>query len=136
VQYRGAAEEPDDDYPFRLTTGRVLAQYQSGAQTRRVSRLNRASPQPFVELHPDLAAALAVAEGDPVTVTSRRGAATAPARVSRAIRPDTVFMPFHWPGEGRANTVTNPALDPDSKMPAFKVCAVRVQKAANPESAR
>jgi assimilatory nitrate reductase catalytic subunit len=136
VQYRGAAEEPDDEYPFRLTTGRVLAQYQSGAQTRRVNRLNRAAPRPFVELHPDLAAALAVAEGDAVTVTSRRGAATAPARVSRAIRPDTVFMPFHWPGEGRANAVTNPALDPNSKMPAFKVCAVRVERAATPEADR
>ena len=129
VQYRGTAEEPDDDYPIRLTTGRVLAQYQSGAQTRRVNRLNRAAPQPFVELHPDLAAALGITDGDSATVTSRRGSATAPARLSRAIRPDTVFMPFHWPGEGRVNTVTNPALDPNSKMPAFKVCAVRVERA-------
>ncbi|WP_034272306.1 molybdopterin-dependent oxidoreductase [Actinospica robiniae] len=133
VQYQGAAEEPDAAYPYRLTTGRVLSQYQSGAQTRRVDVLNRAAPEPFVELHPDLAAAHAIAEGELVAVTSRRGTATAPARLSRAIRPDTVFMPFHWPGAGRANTVTNPALDPHSKMPAFKVCAVRIGAAAGPD---
>jgi assimilatory nitrate reductase catalytic subunit len=129
VDHRPSAEEPDDEYPYRLTTGRVLSQYQSGAQTRRVESLNRAAPEPFVELHPDLARALAVEEGALVTVTSRRGAATAAARISRAIRPDTVFMPFHWPGRGRANSVTNPALDPTSKMPEFKTCAVRLAKA-------
>jgi assimilatory nitrate reductase catalytic subunit len=130
VDYRPAAEEPDAEYPYRLTTGRVLAQYQSGAQTRRVGQLNQAAPGPFVELNPDLARALGVAEGTPVTVVSRRGAATAPARLSAGIRPDTVFMPFHWPGEGRANSVTNPALDPASRMPEFKTCAVRLEIAA------
>ncbi|NEC72652.1 molybdopterin dinucleotide binding domain-containing protein, partial [Streptomyces rochei] len=65
--------------------------------------------------------------GDPVAVVSRRGRAVAPARITPGIRPDTVFMPFHWPGEGRANTLTNPALDPTSRMPEFKVCAVRVE---------
>ncbi len=129
VSHRPAAEEPDDGYPLRLTTGRVLAQYQSGAQTRRVPGLNRAAPGPFVELHPRLAARLGVVDGDRLTVTSRRGRATAPARVTDAIRPDTVFMPFHWPGPGRANNLTNPALDPVSRMPEFKVCAVRVEKA-------
>jgi assimilatory nitrate reductase catalytic subunit len=133
VQYQGTAEEPDEAYPYRLTTGRVLAQYQSGAQTRRVAALGKAAPASFVELHPDLAAAHAIGEGELVEVTSRRGTATAPARLTRAIRPDTVFMPFHWPGAGRANTVTNPALDPNSKMPAFKVCAVRITAAARPE---
>jgi len=134
VDYQGAAEEPDADYPYRLTTGRVLAQYQSGAQTRRVESLRKAAPEPFVELHADLASAHGIAEGTLVTVTSRRGTATAPARVTRSIRPDTVFMPFHWPGAGRANTLTNPALDPNSKMPAFKVCAVRIE-AAGPAGA-
>ncbi|MGV4984743.1 molybdopterin oxidoreductase family protein [Streptomyces sp. NRAIS4] len=127
VTYRGTAEEPDAEYPLLLTTGRVVAQYQSGAQTRRVAELNAAAPGPFVELHPRLAARIGAAEGDPVTVTSRRGRATAPARITSAIRPDTVFMPFHWPGEGRANTLTNPALDPTSRMPEFKSCAVRVE---------
>ncbi|MFI7293330.1 molybdopterin oxidoreductase family protein [Streptomyces sp. NPDC050121] len=130
VTHRPAAEEPDDDYPVLLTTGRVVAQYQSGAQTRRVDELNAAAPGPFVELHPRLAARLGAAEGDPVAVVSRRGRAVAPARITTGIRPDTVFMPFHWPGEGRANTLTNPALDPTSRMPEFKVCAVRVEKVA------
>ncbi|WP_217127409.1 molybdopterin oxidoreductase family protein [Streptomyces sp. AC558_RSS880] len=127
VSHRAAAEEPDDAYPVLLTTGRVVAQYQSGAQTRRVDELNAAAPGPFVELHPRLAERLGAAEGDPVAVVSRRGRAVAPARITTAIRPDTVFMPFHWAGEGRANTLTNPALDPTSRMPEFKVCAVRLE---------
>ncbi|MFC8876345.1 molybdopterin oxidoreductase family protein [Streptomyces ardesiacus] len=127
VAHRPSAEEPDEEYPVLLTTGRVVAQYQSGAQTRRVAELNAAAPGPFVELHPRLAARLGAAEGDPLAVVSRRGRAVAPARITTGIRPDTVFMPFHWPGEGRANTLTNPALDPDSRMPEFKVCAVRVE---------
>ncbi|MGW2785191.1 molybdopterin oxidoreductase family protein [Streptomyces populi] len=128
VSHRPAAEEPDDEYPVLLTTGRVVAQYQSGAQTRRVDELNAAAPGPFVEMHPRLAARLGAADGDAVTVVSRRGRAVAPARITASIRPDTVFMPFHWPGEGRANTLTNPALDPVSRMPEFKACAVRVER--------
>ncbi|MEU0377544.1 molybdopterin oxidoreductase family protein [Streptomyces cyaneofuscatus] len=129
VVHRAAAEETDREYPVVLTTGRVVAQYQSGAQTRRVDELNAAAPGPFVELHPRLAERIGVAEGEPVAVTSRRGRAVAPARITGAIRADTVFMPFHWPGEGRANTLTNPALDPVSRMPEFKVCAVRLEAA-------
>ncbi|WP_432157871.1 molybdopterin oxidoreductase family protein [Streptomyces sp. bgisy153] len=129
VTHRAAAEEPDDEYPVLLTTGRVVAQYQSGAQTRRVDELNAAAPSAFVELHPRLAVRLGTAEGDPVAVVSRRGRAVAPARITPHIRPDTVFMPFHWPGAGRANTLTNPALDPTSRMPEFKVCAVRLERA-------
>ncbi|MFJ4691572.1 molybdopterin oxidoreductase family protein [Streptomyces sp. NPDC088766] len=131
VSHRPTAEEPDAEYPVLLTTGRVVAQYQSGAQTRRVDELNAAAPGPFVELHPRLAARLGAAEGDPLAVVSRRGRAVAPARITSGIRPDTVFMPFHWPGEGRANTLTNPALDPTSRMPEFKVCAVRVEIAGS-----
>ncbi|MFE2596507.1 molybdopterin oxidoreductase family protein, partial [Streptomyces sp. NPDC059396] len=129
VMHRPPAEETDEAYPVVLTTGRVVAQYQSGAQTRRVDELNAAAPGPFVELHPRLAARLEAEEGDLLAVTSRRGRAVAPARITEGIRPDTVFMPFHWPGEGRANTLTNPALDPVSRMPEFKVCAVRVERA-------
>ncbi|MEU4082860.1 molybdopterin oxidoreductase family protein [Streptomyces aureus] len=127
VSHRPVAEEPDDEYPVLLTTGRVVAQYQSGAQTRRVDELNAAAPGPFVEMHPRLAERLGAADGDAVTVVSRRGRAVAPARITTAIRPDTVFMPFHWPGEGRTNTLTNPALDPVSRMPEFKACAVRLE---------
>ncbi|MEU0285105.1 molybdopterin oxidoreductase family protein [Streptomyces sp. NPDC006147] len=127
VSHRAAAEEPDEEYPVLLTTGRVVAQYQSGAQTRRVDELNTAAPGPFVELHPRLARRIGAAEGEPVAVVSRRGRAVAPARITTSIRPDTVFMPFHWAGEGRANTLTNPALDPTSRMPEFKACAVRLE---------
>ncbi|MFJ2933680.1 molybdopterin oxidoreductase family protein [Streptomyces sp. NPDC087219] len=131
VVHRAAAEETDAEYPVVLTTGRVVSQYQSGAQTRRVDELNAAAPGPFVELHPRLAERLGVAEGQRVAVVSRRGRAVAPARITTAIRPDTVFMPFHWAGEGRANTLVNPALDPVSRMPEFKVCAVRLEHAGN-----
>ncbi|NUR84016.1 MAG: molybdopterin-dependent oxidoreductase [Nonomuraea sp.] len=127
VEHRPAVEEPDDDFPVYLTTGRVLAQYQSGAQTRRIGALNEAAPEPFVEIHPDLAAQLAIGHGDLVRVSGRRGATECVARVTDAIRRDTVFMPFHWEG---ANRLTNPALDPVSRMPEFKVCAVRLEKVA------
>jgi assimilatory nitrate reductase catalytic subunit len=129
VVHRASAEEPDEAYPLLLTTGRVVSQYQSGAQTRRVAELNAAAPGPFVELHPRLAERLGVVEGDRLAVVSRRGRAVAPARITGAIRADTVFMPFHWYGEGRVNTLTNPALDPVSRMPEFKTCAVRVERA-------
>ncbi|MFF5444761.1 molybdopterin oxidoreductase family protein [Streptomyces sp. NPDC012888] len=127
VGHRDSAEVPDEEYPFLLTTGRVVAQYQSGAQTRRVDELNAAAPGPFVEIHPRLAERVGAAEGRPLAVVSRRGRAVAPARITDTIRADTVFMPFHWPGEGRANTLTNPALDPVSRMPEFKTCAVRLE---------
>ena len=121
------ADDLRTDAPLFLVTGRLLAQYQSGAQTRRVPTLNRSADGPFVEMHPQLATRLGAEEGDLVTVTSARGATTAPARVSRGIRPDTVFMPFHW--DGSANVLTNDATDPVSGMPDFKVCAVSVVRA-------
>jgi assimilatory nitrate reductase catalytic subunit len=124
VTPRGAAEPPDDEYPVHLTTGRVLGHYQSGAQTRRIKELGDTGP--FVELHPMLASRLGVVDGEPVTVTTRRGELAAPARVTATIRPDTVFVPFHWVG---ANLLTNDVLDPASRMPEFKVCAARVSSA-------
>jgi assimilatory nitrate reductase catalytic subunit len=122
VAHRGAAEQPCPDFPVHLTTGRVLAQYQSGAQTRRV----RALPDDgaYVELHPSLARRIGAGDGDPLRVSTRRGTMTAPARVVATIRPDTVFVPFHWVG---ANRLTNDALDPASRMPEFKVCAARIE---------
>lgn len=124
---------PEDDLrpeaPLYLVTGRVLAQYQSGAQTRRVDALNAVSPASFVELHPHLAKRCHIDDGDDVAVTSVRGTAVARARITSTIRPDTVFMPFHWSGDGMANAVTNDACDPVSGMPEFKVCAVTVARA-------
>lgn len=124
VEHVGAAERPCADYPVHLTTGRVLAQYQSGAQTRRVRGLP--DDGPFVELHPLLAGRLGIAQGQHVRLTTRRGEMTAPARVVATIRPDTVFVPFHWVG---VNRLTNDALDPASRMPEFKVCAAHVSPA-------
>jgi assimilatory nitrate reductase catalytic subunit len=124
-EHLGPAEQPDAAYPLHLTTGRVLAQYQSGAQTRRIKDLPDTGP--FVELHPMLAARLGAADGDRLTVRTRRGTMSAPARVVATIRPDTVFVPFHWVG---ANRLTNDALDPSSRMPEFKVCAASVEVAA------
>ena len=128
VEHRPVAEERDGDYPLYLTTGRVLAQYQSGAQTRRIKALNDREPNAFVELHPDLARMLNIAEGDELEVRSRRGEVRAAARITDGIRPDTLFMPFHYAGLGNANRVTNAALDPISKMPEFKVCAVSLTR--------
>ena len=127
VEHRDPVEERDAAYPFYLTTGRVLAQYQSGAQTRRVAALHRAAPGAFVEVHPDPAAALSISDGQLVRVVSRRGVVEVPARVVDTIRPDTLFVPFHWPGTARANSVTSDALDPVSRMPEFKVCAARLE---------
>ena len=131
VEHRPVAEEVCAEYPLYFTTGRVLAQYQSGTQTRRVAALRQAAPDAFVELHPDLADRLGVADGEPVRVLSRRGEFRAPARLSSTIRPDTVFAPFHWGGAARANSVTNDVVDPVSGMPEFKVCAVRVERVAS-----
>ncbi|MBI2245157.1 MAG: molybdopterin oxidoreductase family protein [Nocardioides sp.] len=122
VEHRGAAEPTDPSYPIHLTTGRVLAQYQSGAQTRRVRELP--DDGPFVEMHPMLADRIGAYDGEQVVVTTRRGELRAPARVTATIRPDTVFVPFHWVG---ANRLTNDALDPASRMPEFKVCAAAVR---------
>ncbi|EON22695.1 assimilatory nitrate reductase (NADH) alpha [Nocardioides sp. CF8] len=124
VEHRGPAEVPDADYPVHLTTGRVLAQYQSGAQTRRVRDLPDTGP--FVELHPMLAGRIGAVDGSLVNVATRRGTMSAPARVVTTIRPDTIFVPFHWVG---ANRLTNDALDPASRMPEFKVCAATVSSA-------
>jgi assimilatory nitrate reductase catalytic subunit len=128
VAHRDAGERRDDEFPLYLTTGRILRHYQSGTQTRRVAALRAAAPEPFIELHPDLARAHAIEDGDRVSLRSRRGRAVGRARVTRDIRPDTVFMPFHWGGAGGANLLTNPALDPSSKMPEFKLCAVCIER--------
>jgi len=111
-----------------LTTGRVLQHYQSGAQTRRIAALVEAQPEPFVEIHPDLAELYGLEEGERVRVVSRRGVAEGLVRVTESIRSDTVFMPFHWAGRGSVNRVTIAALDPISRMPEFKVCAVRLER--------
>jgi assimilatory nitrate reductase catalytic subunit len=129
VDHRVVAEDVDADYPVYLTTGRILQHYQSGTQTRRVPALADGAAEPQVEMHPDLAADNGLADGHLVRVRSRRGDALGRVRLTTSIRADTVFMPFHWGGEQAVNRVTNPALDSTSKMPEFKVCAVRLEPA-------
>jgi len=123
---------PDDtlrrDAPVWLVTGRVLEHYQSGAQTRRVSKLNAAQPRAYVEIHPVLAQRIGIEGLEDIEITSSRGRMRAPARVSRDIRPDTVFVPFHFADQGMVNALTNPATDPISGMPEFKVCAVTIRR--------
>ncbi|MEU7553462.1 molybdopterin oxidoreductase family protein [Streptomyces sp. NPDC044571] len=129
VEHRDAAETPDADFPLYATTGRVLAHYQSGAQTRRVPELAAAAPEAFVEVHPDTAERHGLREGAAARVVSARGATLARVRLVGSLRTDTVFLPFHFTGAGRANLITGAALDPRSRMPEFKVCAVRIEPA-------
>ncbi|TDD50544.1 molybdopterin oxidoreductase family protein [Saccharopolyspora elongata] len=129
VEHRDPAETPQEAFPLTATTGRVLAQYQSGAQTRRVAELNEAAAEAFVEIHPDTADRAGLAEGALARVTSPRGSALARVRIVATMRTDTVFLPFHFPGPGRANLLTGDALDPRSRMPEFKVSVVRIEPA-------
>jgi assimilatory nitrate reductase catalytic subunit len=130
--YVGPTEDVDADYPIILTTGRVVSQFLSGNQTRRIGPLVDNYPEPRVELHPRLAARLGIADNDWTTVESRRGTCTLRAAVVATIRPDTVFVPYHWGGRKSANQLTIAAQDPISKIPEYKVCAVRVRRAEEP----
>jgi assimilatory nitrate reductase catalytic subunit len=127
VKRRMSAEEPDAEYPLYLTTGRLLTHYQTGAQTRRVPELMKAEPTAFIEIHPDTAAASGIAQGASARLTTRRGNAVFAARLTRDIRRDTLFVPFHWGGAQSANLLTINAIDPISKIPEFKVCAARIE---------
>jgi len=128
VEHRPVADDLRADAPLYLVTGRLLQHYQSGAQTRRVPELDRLEPEVFAELHPRTAARLGVADGDLVLLRTARGVLRAPARLSDAIRPDTVFVPFHYGGDASVNLLTNDALDPVSGMPEFKACAVELTR--------
>jgi assimilatory nitrate reductase catalytic subunit len=128
VPFRPPAEVIDTEYPIWLTTGRVVSQYLSGVQTRRIGPLVEQYPEPLCEMHPQLAERLGVRDGDIVRVSSRRGEMTLPAQVVLTIRPDTVFIPYHWPGNKAANQLTQRALDPVSKIPEYKVSAVRIER--------
>ena len=127
VRPQGPADRLSPGSPVYLVTGRVMAQYQSGAQTRRVAALEAAAPGPMLEIHPRLAELVGVHDGEQVRVTSARGEVEVPARITTGIRPDTVFLPFHWPGS--ANVLTGDATDPVSGMPEFKVAAVSLAPA-------
>ena len=131
-EWRDSGDPTDAQYPLFLTTGRVVSHYLSGTQTRRIGPLVEQYPEPRVELHPRLAEAHGIVNGDWVRVTSRRAAVIAQSMVVRTIRPDTVFIPYHWPGRRSANLLTHRTLDPRSKIPEFKVSACRIEKVPPP----
>ncbi|MBL0887946.1 molybdopterin oxidoreductase family protein, partial [Myceligenerans indicum] len=126
VDHNGPSDDVRPGAPLYLVTGRVLQHYQSGAQTHRVAELERLVPEPYVEIHPVLGFRIGVPDGARARLATARGAIEATARWTDAVRPDTVFMPFHWSGTGSVNRVTTDATDPISGMPEFKVCAVEV----------
>ncbi|HEX9134704.1 MAG TPA: molybdopterin dinucleotide binding domain-containing protein, partial [Ktedonobacteraceae bacterium] len=137
IAYIPPAEEPDDDYPLVLTTGRIIYHYLSGNQTRRVPFLKEQAPYPWVEIHEQTAARLGIGDGDWVTVRTRRGEMTVPALVVRSIRPDTLFIPYHYGRTQAANQLTNPVLEPMMKIPEYKVCAAAATRATQlPEWAK
>ncbi|MGH7719562.1 MAG: formate dehydrogenase subunit alpha [Gemmatimonadaceae bacterium] len=126
VEFLPPAELPDEEFPFALNTGRQLYHWHTGTMTRRSVGLDAREPTPTVEISAADAAALGVADGDPVRVTSRRGSIEISARVSPRVARRQVFIPMHY-REAAANLLTNPALDPYAGIPEFKVCAVRVE---------
>ena len=132
AEYRPAVDDVSDEYPLFLTTGRVVSQFLSGTQTRRIGPLVNQYPEPRIEIHPRLAARLGIDDGDWATAETRRGAITLRAMVVTTIRPDTIFIPYHWPGDKSANRLTVAAQDPISKIPQYKVCGCRVRKGEPP----
>ena len=129
------AEMPDDDHPFVLNTGRLQHQWHTMTKTGRVEKLRRLNPAPFVEVHPDDARTLGVADGDSLEIASRRGRSVLPAVVTDRVLPGSCFVPFHFADrfapDVAVNAVTNDAVDPDSRQPEFKACAVRLTRVAS-----
>jgi predicted molibdopterin-dependent oxidoreductase YjgC len=126
VEFQEAAELPDEEYPFILTTGRVMFQYHTGTMTRRSPKLEQEAPEPYVEMNPEDAARIGLDGARRVRVISRRGEIEVAVRLTERIRPGVVFIPFHY-AEAAANALTHAALDPVAKIPEYKVCAVRVE---------
>ncbi len=127
IEYIPPAEQADKDYPLYLTTGRLLYQYHTGTMTMKTEGLNDRAPGTYVEISPQDAAKLDLIDGQKVKVASRRGEIEADVKVSDKAVTGTVFLPFHF-ANAAANRLTNSALDPVSKIPEFKVCAVKVSK--------
>lgn len=127
VKYRPSEELPDKDYPFLLSTGRQLFQYHTGSMTRRTQAIDRVSPCAYIEIHPDDAGALGIRNDDTVRVSSRRGSINIKTLVSERPSRGIVFIPFHF-REAAANVLTNTALDPISKIPELKACAVKIEQ--------
>lgn len=132
VTHRPSGDPLDSQYPYLFTTGRYKEHYNSGSQTRQMSRLIAAKPCPRLQVHPAVARRHTITPGDWVTLESRRGRAEFTADVTSDVRPDTLFAPFHWGGRSCANALIGAALDPVSRMPEFKLAAVRVAAVVKP----
>lgn len=130
-EYTPPKDPTSREYPLFLTTGRVVSQFLSGNQTRRIGPLSDQCPDPFVEIHPKLAERFNIQNDDLVRLKSRRGEAVFKALVAKTIRPDTLFVPYHWGGKQSINALTIAAQDPISKIPEYKVCAVHIEKVEN-----
>jgi formate dehydrogenase major subunit len=125
VEYKEPNEMPDDNYPFFLTTGRVVYHCNSGSMTRRSKSLMRESPESWVEISPEDSLKLGISDGQLAVVSTRRGEIMVKVKVTRLIRPGVIFIPFHF-AEPSANILTNPALDPEAKIPEYKVAAAAI----------
>jgi len=126
VEFKSAKELPDDEYPFILSTGRMLYHYHSGNETRRVRPLNKFVPRNYVEINPEDAKTLKIKNDDVVSVSTRRGSINVNAWISERPKKGVIFIPFHFK-EAAANVLTNSALDPVSKIPEFKACAAKIE---------
>jgi len=126
LEFKEAAELPDEEYPFILTTGRLMFHWHTGTMTRRSEKLHQEVPEAYVEMHPDDTVRIGLDGAKRVRVASRRGEIELSVRVTPRIRPGVVFIPFHF-AEAAANALTHAALDPTAKIPEYKVCAVKVE---------
>ena len=133
IGYREAAELPDADYPFILSTGRTLYNYNIGNMTQKVGAIRQKQRRSFVEMHEKDAAEMGVADGDDVVVATRRGTVTVPARVGQRTRPGALWMPFHFVDQP-TNRITNDAFDDVTRTAEYKVCAARVEAVREPAS--
>jgi formate dehydrogenase major subunit len=127
IEHKGADEQPDEQYPYVLTTGRVLYHYHTGTMSRKVKGLNEKVPGAYIEISSKAAKKIGVNDGEMLKVASRRGNINIKAKISKRVDENVVFIPFHF-AEAAANTLTNSVLDPKSKIPEFKVCAVSISK--------
>lgn len=127
VEFIPPAELPDYQYPFYLTTGRILYHYHTGTMTRRSKAINEFYPDPFIEINQDKAKAMGIGDGDQVRLTTRRGSLVARAKLMDNLHEDTIFMTFHF-SEAAANILTNAVLDPVAKIPEYKVSAAKLEK--------
>ena len=134
TDWREAGDPINEQFSVYLTTGRVVSHYLSGTQTRRIGPLVEQYPEPRLEIHPALAGTIGVVDGDWVKVTTRRSFVIVQASVVKTIRPDTVFIPYHWPGARSANRLTHRTIDPRSKIPEYKVSACRLERVAAPSA--